>query len=547
MTTSAAAHRAGPRQWAGLAVLAVPTALLGLDVTVLYLALPALAADLHPSATQSLWIMDAYGFLIAGFLVTMGTLGDRLGRRRLLLAGAAAFGAASVAAAYAPSAEALIAARAALGVAGATLMPSTLALISNMFADARQRALAIGVWATMFALGMAAGPLVGGALLERFWWGSAFLVAVPMVAVVLVAAPLLLPEYRARPDGPFDLVSVALSLGAILPVVYAVKHVAAAGAGGLGGATGPALAAGAACGVWFVRRQRTLAAPLLDLRLFAERTFAVALGLLLAGLVGVGGVMYLVTQHLQLVEGMTPLAAGVWMGPPALMMFVAAIGAPLLARRFRPGYVVGATLGGSTVGYGLLATVDRADGAAPVVAGFALVYLGLGALAALGTDLVVGSAPPARAGSASALSETVQELGLAVGVAVLGSVTTVVYRARMEGWIPAGLPDGAREAAGDGLPAAAGAAAELPEGVLRRSEEAFVAGLNVATGIAGAAVAVLAVVAAVALRGIGPTGAGDADTGDAGPDTDAATETETEAKEKAKAEAEAEAEAERGG
>lgn len=504
MTTSVA-RRAGPREWAGLAVLAVPTVLLGLDVTVLYLALPALAAELHPSGTQALWIMDAYGFLIAGFLVTMGTLGDRFGRRRLLLAGAAAFGIASVAAAYAPSAEALIAARAALGIAGATLMPSTLALISNMFADARQRALAIGIWATMFALGMAAGPLVGGALLERFWWGSAFLVAVPMVAVVLVAAPFLLPEYRARQEGPFDLHSVVLSLGAILPVVYAVKHVAAEGAGGLGGATVPALAVGAASGVWFVRRQRTLAAPLLDLRLFAERTFGVALGLLLVGLVGVGGVMYLVTQHLQLVEGMTPLAAGAWMGPPALMMFVAAIGAPLLARRIRPGHVVGATLGVSVIGYGLLATVDRTDGAGPVVTGFALVYLGLGALAALGTDLVVGSAPPEQAGSASALSETVQELGLAVGVAVLGSVTTVVYRARMEGWIPAGLPDGARQAAGDGLPAAAGAEAELPAWVLRRSEEAFVTGLNVATGIAGAAVAVLAVVAAAALRGVGPT------------------------------------------
>ena len=202
-----ARQRAGFKEWAGLAVLALPTVLLGLDVTILYLALPALAADLQPSSTQALWIMDAYGFMTAGFLITMGTLGDRIGRRRLLMIGAVAFGITSVIAAYATSAAVLIAARAMLGVAGATLMPSTLALISNMFGDVRQRALAIGVWATMFALGMALGPVVGGVLLERFWWGSAFLVAVPMVAVLLIAAPILLPEYRAKRSGRLDLSS----------------------------------------------------------------------------------------------------------------------------------------------------------------------------------------------------------------------------------------------------------------------------------------------------------------------------------------------------
>ncbi len=156
--------RAGWREWGGLALLALPTMLLGLDVTALYLVVPSLAADLNPTATQTLWIMDAYGFFIAGFLVTMGTVGDRIGRRRLLMIGMSAFGMASILAAVAPSALWLIVARALLGVAGATLMPSTLSLISNLFTDARQRALAIGVWATMFALGMAAGPVVGGVL-----------------------------------------------------------------------------------------------------------------------------------------------------------------------------------------------------------------------------------------------------------------------------------------------------------------------------------------------------------------------------------------------
>ncbi|MFI6502258.1 MFS transporter [Nonomuraea typhae] len=473
------------KQWAGLAVLSLPTALLGLDVTVLYLVLPSLAQDVRPSGTQTLWIMDAYGFLIAGFLITMGTLGDRIGRRKLLLIGAAAFGVVSVAAAYAAGAEMLIAARAALGVAGATLMPSTLALISNMFTDARQRALAIGVWVTMFSLGMAAGPLVGGLLAETFWWGAAFLLAVPVVGVLLVAAPYLVPEHRAPESGRFDLPSVALSLAAILPVIYGVKELAKGGPGIV------PMAGGAVFAVLFVRRQLRLQNPLLDVRLFAGRAFSAALGVLLAGLVGVGGVMLLITQYLQLVRELSPMAAGAWMGPPALMMFAAAIGAPLLARRVRPGFVMAGTLAVSTVGYLLLTRVDAGSGPGWAVAGFALVYFGLGAIAALGTDLVVGAAPPDRAGSASALSETVQELGLAVGVALLGSLAGAVYRAH------------APAAAVDGLAGAAG----LPGAVVEQAKAAFLAGLHLAALAGGAGMLILSVVCAVALRHVAPSGA----------------------------------------
>jgi MFS transporter, DHA2 family, multidrug resistance protein len=495
----AGTRRAGPREWVGLGVLALPTVLLGLDVTLLYLALPELSADLEPSGTEALWIMDAYGFFIAGFLITMGTLGDRIGRRRLLMVGAAAFGVASVVAAYSTSPAMLIATRALLGVAGATLMPSTLALISNMFLDARQRALAIGVWATMFSLGMAAGPLVGGVLLESFWWGSAFLVAVPVVVAVLVAAPLLLPEYRDPGAGRIELLSVALSLAAILPLVYAVKHIAATG---IDVSTAVAVAAGTTFTILFVRRQRGLASPLLDVGLFADRAFSAALGILLVGLVGVGGVMFLVTQHLQLVEELSPLAAGAWMGPPALMMFAAAIAAPLVARRVRPGYVVAATLALSTVGYILLARVDGPDNLVPVVIGFGFVYLGLGAVAALGTDLVVGAAPPSKAGSAAAMSETVQELGLAVGVAVLGSVAAAVYRERIAAAVPADQLERVRE----GLPAASEAL--LPAGVQSAAKDAFTAGLGVAAAVAGIAVLVLAVLAGTVLRQVPTTGSG---------------------------------------
>ncbi|ANY07756.1 MFS transporter [Pseudonocardia sp. HH130630-07] len=500
MTTSTR-RRAGPREWAGLGVLALPTVLLGLDVTVMYLAIPALSADLNPSSVEALWIMDAYGFLIAGLLITMGTLGDRIGRRRLLMIGAVAFGAASVAAAFSTSATMLIASRAALGIAGATLMPSTLALISNMFTDVRQRALAFGVWATMFALGMAAGPLIGGLLLDSFWWGSAFLVALPVVALVLVAAPLLLPEYRDPGSGRIDLISVGLSLAAILPVIYAIKHGASEG---VDATAVVGLVAGLAFGVAFVRRQNRLPDPLLDLRLFAAPAFTSALTILLVGLVGVGGAMFLVTQHLQLVEQLPPMQAGFWMGPPALMMFVAAIGAPLLARRIRPGHIVGGTLALSAVGYVLLRSVDGPGSIGLVTAGFGLVYLGLGAIAALGTDLVVGGAPPEKAGSASAMSETVQELGLAVGVAVLGSLASAVYRDRLVA--PAELPAPVAAAYGESLSGASSVADRLPAGLIEQARAAQVAGLQVTATVSAVAILALAVLSVVVLRHIGTVG-----------------------------------------
>lgn len=497
------ARRAGAREWGGLAVLSLPTVLLGLDVTVLYLALPSLAEDLRPSGIEELWIMDAYGFLIAGFLITMGTLGDRIGRRKLLLIGAAAFGAVSVLAAYSNSAEMLIAARAALGIAGATLMPSTLALISNMFTDQRQRSLAIGVWATSFALGMALGPLVGGVMLDHFWWGSAFLLAVPVALVLLLAAPVLIPEYRAPQSGRFDLLSVALSLIAILPVIYAVKRFAK---DGLGIPTIVATVIGLVFAVLFVRRQGKLPSPLLDVRLFTNRTFSAALSVLLVGLVGVGGSMLLITQQLQLVEELPPLEAGMWMGPPALMMFLAAIGAPLAARRVPPGTVVAATLTLSMVGYLLLTQVDASGGIALMVIGFGLVYLGLGAIAALGTHLVVGAAPPEKAGSASAMSETVQELGLALGVAILGSLATAVYRNRIDDEIPAGTPSKVADVAGDSLVGAASSAHQMPAGWLDKAQEAATSGLNIAMLVAAVCTLVLSVLSAVVLRHVGIIG-----------------------------------------
>jgi MFS transporter, DHA2 family, multidrug resistance protein len=493
---------ADTRAWAGLGLLALPTLLLGLDVTVLYLVLPSMAAALDPSATQTLWIMDAYGFFIAGFLITMGTLGDRIGRRRLLRIGMTAFAAVSVFAAFAPGAELLILARALLGIAGATLMPSTLSLISNMFADVRQRAVAIGVWATMFALGMAAGPVVGGALVDAFWWGAAFLLAVPIAIVVLAGSTTLLPEYADPRAGRLDLVSVALSLAAILPGIYAVKHAASHGADA---STALLLGVGAVGGVVFVRRQRRLTSPLLDVTLFTDRTFSAALAVLLIGLVGVGGSMYLVTQYLQLVEGFSPFVAGLWMGPPALAMFAAAIGAPVVARRVRPGLVMGAALGVSVIGYALLTTVGTGD-AVTVVVGFAFVYFGLGAIAALGTDMVVGAAPASKSGSAAAMSETVQELGIAVGVALLGSLSTALYSTRVTA-PPDTSPEVAARLTGS-LSGALSVADQLSTGDLRAAREMFTTAVNLASAVAGAAIVAATVLCVVALRHVRPLGEG---------------------------------------
>lgn len=491
-------NKAGLKEWAGLAVLALPTILLGLDVTILYLALPALAVELQPSSTQALWIMDAYGFMIAGFLITMGTLGDRVGRRRLLMIGAFAFAVASVFAAYAPNAEWLIVARAALGIAGATLMPSTLALISNMFFDLRQRALAIGIWATMFALGMALGPVVGGLLLEPFWWGAAFLIAVPIVAVLLVAAPLLLPEYRDPHAGRLDLLSVLLLLMAILPSIYGIKEFSKAGVTPLVLLT---LSLGISGTMCFIHRQKILPDPLLDLQLFSSKTFTVALVILLVGLVGVAGMMLLVTQYLQLVAGYTPLIAGLWMGPPALMMVLAGIFAPLFARRIRPAFVIAAALMLSSIGCGLLAQVDPLSvQVLQVVIGFSLVYLGLGTIAALGTDLVVGTAPPEKAGSASSMSEMVQELGVALGVALLGSLATLLYRVQIASAIPDGVPDDISRALGESLWATTSIAERVPLELLEQAQSAFTQGMNAAATVGGLAIMALAFLSVASLR-----------------------------------------------
>jgi MFS transporter, DHA2 family, multidrug resistance protein len=505
MSATVEAPRAGRREWVGLAVIALPCLLYAMDLTVLYLAVPQLSADLRPSSAQLLWITDVYGFLVAGLLVTMGTLGDRIGRRRLLLLGAAGFGVASVLAASATTSEQLIAARALLGVAGATLAPSTLSLVRTMFADPRQRTIAVAVWISSFSAGGAVGPLAGGVLLERFWWGSVFLLAVPVMALLLALGPFLLPEFRDPEAGRPDLVSAGMSLAAVLLVIYGLKQLAQ---DGLGWPPALAIVAGLAVGLGFVRRQQRLADPLLDLRLFTNRAFGAALATnTLSFFVGFGALLF-IAQYLQLVLGLSPLAAGLWMLPSSLGFIVGSLLAPLLVRRAHPAVVMAAGLVVAAVGFGLLTQLGGAWGLAVLVAGSVVFSLGLAPVDTVAADLTVGAAPPQRAGAASALSETSSELGGALGIATLGSVGTAIYRSQVTDTLPAGVPPQAAEATRDTLGGAVAAASQLPDrlgaALLDTAREAFTQGLHLTFAVSAALAVGIAILAAALLRGVRP-------------------------------------------
>lgn len=451
---------AGLKEWIGLAVLALPTLLISMDLSVLYLAIPHISEALQPSSSQLLWILDIYGFLVAGFLITMGTLGDRIGRRKLLMIGALAFGVASIVAAYSTSASMLIGTRALLGIAGATLMPSTLALIRNMFHDDRQRTTAISVWMTSFMIGMVIGPLVGGAMLENFWWGSVFLVAVPAMVLLLVSGPILLPEYKDPNPGKLDILSALLSLLSVMAVIYGIKELAKDGWALDAVAV---LVAGFVLGTVFVLRQQRLTDPLIDLRLFGNVRFSGSLVALMVAMLAMGGLFLLLAQYLQLVLGLSAFEAGLWTVPQAAAMVVAAGVVSALAPRVRPAYLMAVGLVIAMVGYAIFTQLSGADDLALIVTGMVVFSLGLSPMFVLGLDLIVGAVDPARAGAASAISETGQELSAALGVAVIGSIGTAVYRGQMAEQLPDGLPTEVAHAAEDTLAGALHVAAALPE------------------------------------------------------------------------------------
>src|SRR3954470_19356013 len=346
------APRAGHRDWIGLAVIALPCMLYAMDLTVLDLAIPHISADLEPSSTQLLWILDIYGFLVAGSLITMGGLGDRIGRRRLLLIGAATFGITSVLAAFSTTPGMLIASRALLGLAGATLAPSTLSLIRNIFLDPVERTFAIGVWGMSYSVGGALGPLIGGLLLQQYWWGSVFLIAVPVMLLLLLLGPVLLPEFRDPKAGRIDILSAAMSLVAVLLVIFGLKRMAE---NGLGWLPLMSILLGVLVGIVFVRRQRGLADPIIDVRLFRSPAFSTALAAYtFSTFVGFGIYVY-IAQYLQLVLGLSPLMAGLYTIPSMSAFIIGTMLVPVFARRVRPAVAMSAGLTFSAVGFLVLA------------------------------------------------------------------------------------------------------------------------------------------------------------------------------------------------
>ncbi|MFB8386862.1 MFS transporter [Microbacterium sp. NPDC055910] len=492
-------QRVGWRGWAALVVLMLPVLLVSVDNTVLSFALPAIALDLEPSSAQQLWIIDAYPLVLAGLLVTMGTLGDRFGRRRMLLLGATGFAAVSALAAFAPSAALLIAARAGMGVFGAMLMPSTLSLLRTIFTDRDQRRIAIAIWASMFSAGSALGPIVGGILLEHFGWGSVFLMAVPVLVPLLVLAPLLVPESRDPKPGRIDPVSIVLSLATMIPIVYAIKELAVYGPLSLA----PLLfLAGIVFGWLFVRRQLRSETPMLDMGLFRNPTFSGALLVNLLSVVGLVGFLFFVAQHLQLIVGLSPMMAGFALVPGLAAMIAAGLLVVPIAKRYPAHIVVPSALSFSVLGYVIVAFATGPDSLGLLVGAFVALGIGIGAAETISNELVLASAPPAKAGAASAVSETAYELGAVLGTAVLGGILTALYRVSLV--LPEGLSAAAQNAAretlagavhvADGLESAAGQA------LRDAAAHAFDAGV-VVTALIGAGLVVLAAVIAAGTLG----------------------------------------------
>src|SRR4051794_30470415 len=469
------AQRASRREWIGLAVIALPCLVYAMDLNVLNLALPAISADLAPSGAELLWIVDIYGFMVAGALVTMGALGDRLGARRMLMIGAAAFALTSVLAAFASSPAMLIVARALLGLAGATLAPSTLSLIRGMFEDPRQRTFAIGVWATSYSVGAAIGPIAGGAVLEFAWWGSVFLLGVPVMVLTLVLGPRYLPEHREGASGRVDVASVALSLGAVLAVIYGLKLLA------VGGSLPVAwVALGVIAGALFVRRQRRLADPLIDLSLFRVPAFSAALATNLVAFFVIFGMALFTSQYAQSVLGYSPLIAGLPTASEALGFVAGSLLTARLTARFSAPALLSAGMAVGALGYLIIAVPEPS--LTPLFIGPTVGAVGLAVVITLVADLAVGAAPKERAGGAAATSETSSELGGALGLAVLGSIGAAVYRAG----VPANSPD------------TVGAAVGGP--FADQARDAFAGALSVTAAASAAALLLTATAAFVLLR-----------------------------------------------
>jgi len=498
--TTLATPRAGTRAWAGLAVLMLPVLLVSIDNTVLSFALPTISRELRPSAAEQLWIVDVYALVLSGLLVGMGNLGDRFGRRRMLMIGATGFALISAAAAFATDASQLIGARILMGVFGAMIMPATLSLLRSLFQDRTQRRLAIAIWATGFSAGAAIGPILGGILLEHFGWGAIFLMAVPFLVPLLIGAPLLVPESRDSNPGPFDLISIVLSGLALAPLVYAIKHTATDGPDLIGLA---ALVVAVVSGTLFVRRLLRRENPMLDVRLFTNPGFTGAILVNFVSVLSLVGLLFFVAQHLQLVAGMSPVEAALVLVPGTVGMILAGLGIVRLVRHAPMNLLMAGGLVLSGSAYVIMAVIGGEISVIAIALAFLLISVGVGSAETLSNDVIIASVPADKAGAASAVSETAYEFGAVIGTAVLGSILTGVYRQQLV--VPEGVPAADAAAAGETLGAAVDVAGSLPDALgaelLASAGHAFDAGVVATSWIGAGLMAVAVVLTLTLLRG----------------------------------------------
>lgn len=494
-------HPGRARRWAALIVLMFPVLLVAVDNTVLSFAVPSLSRALEPTSTQLLWIIDIYPLVLAGLLVPMGSLGDRIGRRKVLLIGGMGFGLVSAVAAFVPDAPLLIAARALMAVFGSMLMPATLSLIRNIFTDASERRTAIAAWASAFSGGAALGPILGGWLLEHFWWGSIFLLAIPMLLPLIVLGPFLIPESRDPHPGRMDPLSILLAVGTLLPIVYGIKSATGTGSLAVGCA---AIALGLACGTTFVRRQLRSLSPMLDVRLFRNPVFSAALIVNLFSVFALVGFIYFLAQHLQLIAGLSPMEAGFFMVPGLVLTVVFGFVAVPLVQRIGPAGVVMTGLAFSATAYVLVVVLGRSGSLTGLLLAFCVLGIGVGLAETISNDLALSAVPPARAGSAAAISETAYEVGSVLGTAVLGSILNAAYTRGVA--IPSSLDPEAADRARQTLAGATDVADSMSPGsaatgLAESAARAFDGGVTITAAIAVVLMVTALLVVRFALRG----------------------------------------------
>lgn len=432
--TSTQVQGATKREWTGLALLLLVVLAVSIDNTVLSFAIPHIAGDLNPSASMQLWLLDSYPLVLAALLVPMGNLGDRIGRRKLLLIGSVGFAIFSIVAGISTTPEMLLACRIALGIFGATLMPCTLSLLRSMFQVRKERRLAIAIWSIGFATGGALGPILGGILLQNFHWGSIFFLHLPFVIPLIIGAPFLIDESKDPTPGPFDIVSILLSMATMTPIAFAFKHTASYGVDIW---TILGVVIGLVCGTILVRRLLGQKNPMLDVRLFTYPVFTGAILINLLSCMAYVGLVFFMSQHLQLVEGMAPLSAALVMVPGTIVMIVATLGVVRLANRFSIQKLIIIGLVCSALTYGFFTWQGAQIPVMTIIILFGFLSVGIAVAETLSNDVILTAVPPSKAGAASAVSETAYELGAVLGTSVIGGALTAFYRSHLE--LPGGL------------------------------------------------------------------------------------------------------------